>query len=305
MQLNNAEAKKLIEEHKEMLEAGIRENEIQHNVATMLASYYERKAVLGFDIYRYSQFEHVKQSLTPYLFEVLYKQTIQACLNHEPFFFQNLSESRIRKRFIDTGDGGFQIFDSPMHALLFAIYFQANIKRYNSGHISTIDVKNMVGEITLRYSLTYDDIFCGEKNHYGPAIINNSRIMGKDKLNRFLFDSSTVSWFNQEVNGLDTLPLIDIKTEYLKLPSFKTYDPVPKERENKTGSWSIISGDSIHKGIVSSHIMHIGELQSKMDVIDVYNVYLQARLTTGGANKLDRLPKIAVSLGNLNSSGIN
>jgi hypothetical protein len=265
---------------------------------------YETKAVLGFDIYKYSQYERFEQTLIPHLFNILYDQTIDSCLKYEPFFFQKIKRYDIKNSFIDTGDGGFQIFDTPMHAVIFAIYFQSNIKRYNSGHITTIAINNIIGEVNLRYSLTWDEVFIGENNFYGPAIINNARIMAKDKLNRFLLDSYAIKWFNNQINGLDTLQTINIKEDFSNIPAFSEFDEVKKEKENASGSWSLLS-DSSWSGIISSDIMHIGEIKSKLDTLNVYNVHIQAQLRTAGANKLSKLDKMVTSLGNLNSSGIN
>lgn len=68
------------------------------------------------------------------------------------------------------------------------MYFQANIVRYNSRNDTSSALYEVIGEINLRYSLTYDNLYFYNKNYYGPAIINCARIMSKDKLNRFLLD---------------------------------------------------------------------------------------------------------------------
>lgn len=304
MGLKKNEAFKLIKLfNSKLMEKGDK-NLVKSEMKYDLDKIYDTKAVLGFDIYRYSQYERFEQTLIPHLFKTLYSQTIDSCLRHEPFFFQKTKRSDLEKLFIDSGDGGFQIFDTPMHAIIFAIYFQSNIKRYNSGHITTISVNNIIGEVNLRYSLTWDEVFFSEKNFYGPAIINNARIMAKDKLNRFLLDSYAIKWFNNQINGLDTIQTINIKEDFINIPAFSEFDEVKKEKENASGSWSILC-DSSWSGIISSDILHIGEIKSKLDTLNVYSVHIQAQLRTAGADKLSKLDKIVASLGNLNSSGIN
>ena len=82
------------------------------------------RCVLGIDIYKYSHFEGDRQRIVPSIFKVLYDQTIAHCVEYEPTIFKGAD---FKNRFISTGDGGFLIFNTPVQALAFALYLQANI----------------------------------------------------------------------------------------------------------------------------------------------------------------------------------
>src|ERR1035437_1639463 len=63
-----------------------------------------RKAVLGIDIYKYSSFKEFEQSLIPFLFKLLFRETIDMCFNNHKFFFQKYTKQEIEDCFISTGD---------------------------------------------------------------------------------------------------------------------------------------------------------------------------------------------------------
>ncbi|MCD8425020.1 hypothetical protein LNJ40_06900 [Tenacibaculum dicentrarchi] len=257
-----------------------------------LNTFIQKKAVLGFDIYQYSQYASTEQALIPHLFKKLYATTIRNCIKNEPFFFKYKNQAEFENKFIDTGDGGFQIFDSPIESLIFSIYFQANIVRYNSGNKLLSDLYNIIGEINLRYSLTYDDVHNYKNNFYGPAIINCARIMSKDNLNRFLLDDNTISWFNSEINSLETCLSFEPEKDFPTIPIFKsTYD-------NDTYK-SLIFGKT--KNLIKSiDILKIGEIKSKLDILSIFSIHIQVMFISSGK----AFRKYRISLGNLNSSGL-
>lgn len=259
---------------------------------SFLQTYIEKKAVLGFDIYQYSQFPSIQQTLIPHLFKKLYLQTIKNCISNEAFFLTYLSSSEFESNFIDTGDGGFQIFDTPFEALIFSIYFQANIVRYNSGNLLFSDLYKIVGEINLRYSLTYDNVHNYKKNFYGPAIINCARIMSKDKLNRFLIDNNTITWFNSELNSIETCLTFSAEKDFPTIPLFK-------DKFNKTTYKSVLFGLT-HNNLKCFDVLKIGEIKSKSDIISIHSAHIQVGLTSNGKP----FKKYMITLGNLNSNGL-
>ncbi|MET4083532.1 hypothetical protein ABIB40_003504 [Pedobacter sp. UYP30] len=263
------------------------------NIEDFLNTHIKKKAVLGFDIYRYSQFDSLRQTLIPHLFKKLYHISIKNCLKNEQFFLEYKNLADFENRFIDTGDGGFQIFDTPIEAVIFAIYFQANIVRYNSGNQIHSDLHNLVGEISLRYSLTYDNVYCYKKNHYGPAIINCARIMSKDKLNRFLIDDNTIIWFNSELNSIETCQLFEAEKDFPTIPIFK-------DKFNKESYKSILFGKTSNN-IKRLDILKIGEIKSKTDILSIYSAHFQVSFGSRGKDFV----KFLVTLGNLNSSGLS
>lgn len=261
-------------------------------ITSYLDTFTEKKAVLGFDIYQYSQFPSLQQTLIPHLFKKLYSLTIKNCITNESFFFDYTTSAEFESKFIDTGDGGFQIFEKPFEALMFAIYFQANIVRYNSGNKILSDLYNIVGEISLRYSLTYDNVNEYKKNFYGPAIINCARIMSKDKLNRFLIDNNTITWFNTEINSIETCLSFEPEKDFPTIPIFKS-------NFDKSTYSSVLF--SLEKNIFKSlDILKIGEIKSKLDTLSIFSAHIQVVFTSKGK----AFNKYHLTLGNLNSSGL-
>lgn len=266
----------------------------KENILKEIHPLIEKKAVLGFDIYRYSQYPELEQTLIPHLFKELYNVTINNCLDLEPYTFYNKDKAYFTKHFIDAGDGGFQIFDNPFQAIVFALYFQANIRRYGSRHEATIDLFNTIGEITLRYSLTYDNIYSYGKNYYGPSIINNARIMSKDKLNRFLIDENTLDWFNEEFNGIENLQVINFKED------FKIIDFFSKLNIKDTDKSSLLF-DHEMSNILKVDVLRIGEITSKLDKLSIHSLHIQVMMKSISSKDFK---KFTISLGNLNSTGI-
>ncbi len=262
------------------------------NIEQYLNEFIEKKAVLGFDIYKYSQFENMKQALIPPLLKKLYAVTIESCIENEAFFMEYKSVPDYENKLIDTGDGGFQIFETPFEALIFAIYFQANIVRYNSGNKIFVDFYSNIGEINLRYSLTYGELYHYKKNYYGPAIINCSRIIARDKLNRFLMDKNTMQWFNSEINSLETCLSFDPVKDFPTIPIFNT-------RFDENTYKSILFSTKGNK-LRSLDILKIGEISSKANKLSIYSIHIQVLFHSGGKT----FHKYHITIGNLNSSGL-
>jgi len=134
------------------------------------------KTVLGIDIYNYSQYKPLEQSLIPILFKLIYDKASVLCKSDSSFIFQNYEQETFIGQFIDTGDGGFQIFDTPIHAMAFAINFQMIVRYYNSFRYFP-KLRKIIGPLGLRYAMTHDKIYKFNNNYFGPSIINNSRIL--------------------------------------------------------------------------------------------------------------------------------
>ena len=250
--------------------------------------------ILGFDIYKYSKYDTLPQSLIPYIFKKIYDVTIKHCLVSEKFIFQFYkSESDFSDLFIDTGDGGFQIFNNPIEALIFAIYFQTNLKQYNSSN-AEVFAEKIIGEITLRYALTTDIIYKIEDKYYGPGIINNARIMSKDKLNRFLVDTSSIKWFDKNTNGVENLQTLILK-DFDEIEYFSKYDKKPIVYDS-----IIFPITKENKKILKIDVLKIDELNAKGDFFSVYGLHIQVFVKT----KAKGLNKYIVTLGNLNMSGL-
>jgi hypothetical protein len=264
------------------------------NEITFHKEFIETKTVLGIDIYRYSEYPQDIQEYIPVLFNSLYNLTIESCIINEAFIFQNysLSSEVFKSHFISTGDGGFQIFDNPIQAIVFAAYFQMGMRRFNSHNLRSklnSNLYKIIGRIELRYAITTEKIFSYDDNYYGPAIINNARILGKDNLNRLLADFTSVDWFDKNINTIENLLIIK-KEDLIKTEYFKDYDATKK---------SLLFNNK--EPIKAIDILKIGTIKSKNTVLEIYNLRIQIKLSV---TKTDGYKDFVVTVGNLNTQGI-
>lgn len=257
----------------------------------------ENKSVLGIDIYKYSEYPGDVQVYVPVLFNSLYKETVSNCIKLEKYFFQSDFNTlkEFKENFISTGDGGFQIFDNPLQSIIFASYFQFNITRFNSGSLITnlnTNLFNIIGRIELRYSITFDKIYSYDKNFFGPAIINNARILAKDNLNRLLVDYPTVNWFYSNLNTIENLMILKLKN-FVKIPFFKNYN-----EDNKT----LLFENDKPSRIKAVELLKIGTIRSKNSILEIFNLKIQIHLRVLNIKK--GYDGFLVTLGNLNTKGI-
>lgn len=260
---------------------------------------FNRVAVLGIDIYRYGQYKHLEQTLIPVLFKILFEKAIRLCLENNQYIFQRYTKDRIERSFISTGDGGFLIFDTPLHALFFAINFEVVVRAYNAYHLFP-KLRKIIGSLSLRYAITKDTIFSFENNFYGSAIINNARILEKDSLNRCLMDQNSYDWFLANIDGIENLQIYTID-EISNIQEFQDYDyKYIDEGENQIIDTEV----SRRTGIINTDILKIGQIHSKEVLMNIYNVHVQVTLKIFADDKKDLKRTITVTLGNLNTSGI-
>jgi len=257
-----------------------------------------RKAVLGLDIYKYSSFPEFEQSLIPCLFKLLFQETINLCFENHKFFFQKYTKKEIEQNFISTGDGGYVIFDIPIHALIFACNFALVLRTHNAFHFYP-KLRKIIGGISLRFAITYDTIYYFDKSHYGRAIINNARILNKDNLNRCIIDQNTYTWFTTNIDGIENLQILNIY-EIANIYDFQnSYDYSILETHTDAFFGTTASRD---KGIINSDVLKIGEIVSKESNISIYNLHIQV---TSRWHRNDMSKIITISLGNLNTSYLN
>jgi len=260
---------------------------------------FPRFSVLGIDIYRYGLYKHLEQTMIPALFKILFDKAIRLCLENNQFVFQNYTKEKIEKSFISTGDGGFLIFETPLHALFFAINFEMMVRSFNAYHHYP-KLRKIIGSISLRYAITYDTIFSFENNYYGSAIINNARILEKDTLNRCLLDQRTYEWFLTNIDGIENLQTYTIY-DIANIFEFTKYD----KKFIKSGENEIINTRlSRYTGVINSDILRVGQFESKQTVMNIFNLHLQVTLFASADDKKDTKRRITLSLGNLNTSGI-
>ena len=257
------------------------------------------RAVLGIDIYQYSTYGEFEQTLIPFMFKTLFSATIRMCLENHRFIFQEYDEARIERNFISTGDGGFLIFSTPLHALLFASNFAIVLRIYNAYHFFP-KLRSIIGGISIRYAITYDKIYSFEHNFYGRAIINNARVLQSDTLNRCLIDENVHRWFTLNMEGIENLQVITIE-EIANISYFHEFDTSMIQ----THQDKIFSKDATRReGIINSDILKIGKIKSKETELNIYNVHIQVSQRLCNDDDPSQTKLVTVSLGNLNTSGI-
>lgn len=260
---------------------------------------FKRFSVLGIDIYRYGMYKHLEQTMIPALFKILFDKAIRLCLENNQFVFQNYDRKKLEKSFISTGDGGFLILETPLHAMFFAINFEMLVRAYNSYHLFP-KLRNIIGSISLRYAITYDTMFHFDNNFYGSAIINNSRILEKDALNRCLIDQQTYDWFLINIDGIENLQIYTIQ-QIANIYQFLDYD---KSLITDGHNEIITNEETRRSGIINSDILKIGQIHSKETFLNIYNLHLQVTMKIFADSNKESQRTMTVSLGNLNTTGI-
>lgn len=283
-------------------------NEIKPNI--------NEKAVLGFDIYQYSQYDANIQPFIPVCFKLLMDEAITWCKDSEIVIFLKFDFDHF---FIDTGDGGFLIFDNPLQAYTFNVNFYIQLKLFNTGHLYP-KLHHYIKDITLRSCITYDKLYHLGNNYYGPAIIHNSRILSTDKLNRCLMDEKSNTWFNMSIAGIDRIKyfsLIELYPDLVKDLQSKShenhsiYRMIADEQEriaNTNANKQIENKDEKEKvdycGIDSVHVQKIGTITVKKNVLSIYSIETQITSIISDENEDSERLKIVTTIGNLNASGL-
>lgn len=268
---------------------------------TIAPDTFTTKSVLGIDIYKYNSYLDFEQTLIPVLFKIMLDATIGMCLKTQQYIFQKYSKERIENAFIDTGDGGFFIFETPLHALIFASNFEIIRRSYNAFHLYP-KLRKIIGHVSLRYAITYDSTYQFNNNYYGRSIINNSRILSKDNLNRCLIDQGTHEWFLINIDGIENLQVVSMDeiANIYELQHYD-YDLIVKG----TNYFFNQKSKTRNHGIINADISKIGTITSKRTHLDIYNIHLQISINMFSAEKDGTNRRtITVSLGNLNTSGI-
>lgn len=247
----------------------------------LIASEMNQKfSVVGVDIYKYSEYDPLEQILIPKLFDELYNQTCALIEQNFKYIFQNYitkddqgkTDINLSTYFIGTGDGGYQILETPLHSILFICVFESVVRMYNSNYFMS-KLFEVIGPITLRYAMTNDFVYHYNSSYYGPAIINNARILSKDKLNRLIIDENTYYWFQLNCLGIENLMNITIPQLYGK-EDFLAYNRDYATEDNNELIY-MTTGMPERDGLKAIDVQKMGTLRSKKTEIEVYNVYIQ------------------------------
>jgi len=166
----------------------------------------EEVTVFGFDTYKYSELPEKKQVFIPVLLGAIRKDAWDLTVSNFGFLFQKYysletgQPDRVPNE-IDTGDGGFVFFDSPVQAVCYLISISALLRLYNA-HTFLPELRSHLGSVDIRYTITHGNVYTYKGKFYGSAIINNARILSRDKLNRLLVDKNVVEWFLRNLIGI-------------------------------------------------------------------------------------------------------
>lgn len=257
-------------------------------------------AVVGIDVYQYSNYPELPQYLIPLIIKFIYRETVRLLLSVETYLFQDCTLEQLEADFVNTGDGGFQILETPIHCLMFALYFEANCRMFNSLTVFP-KLGSYVGELSLRYAMSYDELYRFDNNYFGPAIIHNARMMSKDKLNRCLVDSNFQKWFLHRIGGIESL---NIKTlvDIASLKEFENYETTGRYDGEDLDGFMLSVEDASENNLKSLDLLRIGQIRAKQTVLDIFNLHLKAIVNIGGG---ESMKEFMVTVGNLNVAGID
>jgi hypothetical protein len=254
----------------------------------------EKKAILGIDIYQYSRYEENKQKLIPFIFDLLIDQTIFNLNTFEKSLFESFN---FNENFIAAGDGGFIILPTPFHAFIFNIQFYSILHLFNTGHLYP-KLSKYINGIIIRSAISYGNIYPYGKSYYGKAIITNSRILTKDRLNRFLIDKESYDFFISKFNGIESLLI----TKRITIERF--LDITDKLESN-------IFSETPDKNIFNwclknIHVQKINDLSSKNTILEAYNIEVQY-LSAYRSKDIETKGRTSfvLTIGNSNLIGLN
>lgn len=260
--------------------------------------------VVGIDILGYSQYEFYQQAYIPVLFDLLLAEGLKHARGSEYLTFNKYTEQDLKDRFIPTGDGGFLVLKTPLEGLLFSLNFSAILHLYNA-HSFYPGLRSSLGPVRVRYCLTYNQVYKYKTNYFGPAIITNSRIMSRDKLDRCLVDENIIAWFLEKFNGIESLRVLNIRDLAKKLQ----IDPFLTIPEGEKFFMSTIITDNLEADylprILNLSTQKIGILKAKQQSVDVYNLYIQLTKAYFDEQNPEIIDNYVINFGNLNTSGLN
>jgi len=258
----------------------------------LYSSSVETKSVLGVDLYQYSQMEKLKQFVVPSLIREVFDLTHNNLAQTEQLFFTKAELDEIGSNKIDTGDGFYVILDNPIKATVYLIVFATTLQTVHTRRQAAI-LGDTFSDFVFRYTITTGDLFQYENKYYGDALIRCARIISLDKLNRFLMDRQSYHWFLENAEGFETMRLHKnadlVKYKNAKLHTDKKSVTFPDE--------------SLDPTLETVIVQKIGMKTAKTDEVDIYSLYVQAKLSYRfEGTESDFL--MIVSIGNLNVSGI-
>lgn len=242
------------------------------------AEHVKRRAVLGMDIFGYTRYPDFEQMLIPPAFSIIHDLTNRKFVKNEKFLSASFPDGKFPAGdFINTGDGGFQIFETPLHAVMYAMRFALYLKVFNTGHFYPRLRKAIKQDISTRFSIAYDDTFKFNGTFYGPGVIRAQRLMSRDKLDRCLCDGNTYDWFERHCNGLENLSSVPLE----QIARAEAFKDISKASDLRTGFTLLDNGTddgaNADNRIKFSNVMRLGDVPVKGGkALTAFSLYLQA-----------------------------
>jgi len=272
-----------------------KQEEIEEFSKSNFLSQSKKMAVLGLDIFKYSEYEPNRQNLVPFIFDMIFNKTLNDIKKEEKAFFKDIDIIGENK-FISTGDGGFILFDTPLHAIIFNLRFFAVLHLFNTGHLFP-ELSRYIGKIVIRSAITRDMVFKFNEKYYGKAIIDNSRILSRDRLDRFAISENVYDHFIKFFNGIENLPNLRIKDIY------DAYEEGKRDYNiDVYAATQFFNQDRNTDLIKSIHVQKIERLISKNTELTFYNIEVQFFIDMyNDENETEKISFI-LSVGNLNAN---
>jgi len=271
-----------------------------YNEFSKKALIHVKEAVLGYDIYKYSEYKEHKQNLIPIVFDLIFKETISSLKHSGDLSLFQTEIERIKSRFISTGDGGYLFFSTPLHALVFNLHFYSVLHMFNTRHFFP-SLSKYVGNIIIRSAITFNNVYEYGSSSYGKAIIDNSRILSKDRLNRFIIDKMVFNYFNKYFNGIESLPIITV--DFIENILSEKMEKMTFFRNNENNESQ--RNDLNMPVIRNVHVQKIEDLLSKNTKLQLYNIEIQYSAKWFDTNEQQKPVTFILTIGNLNVNNMN
>jgi hypothetical protein len=255
--------------------------------------------VIGFDIYRYASLALDRQAFVPIVIDEIVNYSIHVMRQSYDYVFQRMDWDRYSELSIGTGDGRYYFVDTPLHGLLHVLMIASILRMYNSYHFLR-ELRAQVGQITARFAITYDSLYRYKSDVFGTAIVQNARLLSRDRLNRLLIDDHTHDWFMENIGGLEALMTLTLK-DLSSINPFLLYDQKKMDGQN-----ALIPKEALvssREGIKAVDVLKVGEISQKEQTLDVYSVHIQAAILYKHL-LMQESALHTLTVGNLNTAGI-
>ena len=267
-------------------------------------------AVLGLDVYQYSQHSRAFLDFVPPIFDLFFRLSIKLCLTLEPWLFP-IKEEEFLFRAKHTGDGGLVLFDSPIHALVFNVYFHFCNALMNAGLIyqkitaffeqsrkdnsnskgglgeEPVAVERIVFRSAMAQGVCYDyNPTQRNKMYFGDAYLNCARVLSKDNLDRFLIDQTVRDFFVHWFQGIENLPECDPELFRRQMMEWQKATSKNPHQMGKGGLHSFLFQSTNHpfhpnnNAFVEGRSIKLGKTRSKLTLLDIYNLEVKVRINT-------------------------